>query len=59
MNEVTKLIKISGLTQRELSIVLKTPESRISEYKKGKHDITVNKLKDWCKMLNIDIKKLF
>lgn len=59
MNEVIKLIQLSGLTQKELSIKLNTPESRISEYKKGKHSITVDKLKDWCETLNIDIKELF
>lgn len=59
MNEITKLIKLSGLSQKELSVIFNTPGSRISEYKNGKHEITVKKLKEWCKLLNIDIKELF
>ena len=59
MNEVNKLIELSGLSQKELSVKLKTPESRISEYKRGKHDIKIGKLKSWCDVLGVDIRELF
>ncbi len=59
MTEVEKLILISKKTAKELSPILGTTEARISEYKTGKTAITVNRLKSWCKILHIDIKKLF
>jgi transcriptional regulator with XRE-family HTH domain len=59
MNEVKKLIALSGLTQKALAEKLGTKPERITEYKNGKHEITVNKLKKWCEILNIDIKYLF
>lgn len=59
MKEVNKLIQLSRLSQQELAIKLNTKESRISEYKKGKHDIKIGKLKSWCEILGIDIKELF
>lgn len=56
--EVEKLIKLFKGSQKEMAAKLGTTESRISEYKKGKHAITVKKLKEWCEILNIDIKKV-
>ena len=59
MTEVEKLILISKKTAKELAPILGTTSGRISEYKTGKTAITVNKLKSWCDILQIDIKKLF
>ena len=56
--EVEKLIKLFKGSQREMAAKLGTKESRISEYKKGKHAITVEKLRNWCEILGIDIKKV-
>ena len=39
--EVEKLIKLFKGTQKEMAAKLGTTESRISEYKKGKHAIPV------------------
>ena len=59
MNEIEKLILISKKTAKELAPILKTTEARISEYKTGKRVISLRKLKEWCKILEIDIKRLF
>ncbi|WP_017686166.1 helix-turn-helix domain-containing protein [Riemerella anatipestifer] len=59
MNEVEKLILISRKTAKELAVILKTKESTISRYKTNQNKITVERLKEWCRILNIDIKKLF
>ena len=59
MNEIEKLILISKKTAKELAPILNTTEARISEYKTGKRIISLRKLKEWCEILNIDIKKLF
>ena len=59
MKEINKLIQLSGLPQKELAEKLNTQPARISEYKNGKRGITVEKLKEWCKILNIDIRNLF
>lgn len=59
MNEVRILIALSGLTQKALAEKLGSKPERITEYKNGKHEITVKKLKKWCEILNIDIKYLF
>ena len=60
MNEINKLIELSGYSsQDELAKKLNTKSSRISEYKTGKRGITLQRLKDWCQILGIDIKLLF
>lgn len=59
MNEVEKLILISKKTAKDLAPILKTTEVRISEYKRGKRTIPLAKLKEWCSILNINIKDLF
>jgi|GEM_PF-2412664 len=59
MNEVEKLILISKKSGTELASILKTSENTISRYKTGKVKITVERLKEWCDILGIDIKKLF
>lgn len=60
MKEIAKLIELSGYTsQEELAKKLNTKSSRISEYKTGKRGITLERLKEWCKILEIDIKELF
>lgn len=59
MNEVEKLILLSKKTAKELAPILKTTESRISEYKRGKRAIPLSKLKNWGEILKIDIKELF
>ena len=56
--EVEKLIKLFKGSQKEMAAKLGTTESRISEYKKGKHAIPVKKLKEWCEILGVDIKKV-
>ena len=59
MNEVEKLILISGKTAKELAPILGVSETKISKYKTGFYKVTVEKLKEWCKILEIDIKRLF
>lgn len=59
MNEVEKLILLSGKTAKEIAPMLKTTEARISEYKNGRRGISVKKLREWCEILQIDIKRLF
>ena len=57
--EVSKLLQLYGGTQTQMSATLGVPQSRISEYINGKKNITVKRLKQWCNILNIDIKLLF
>ena len=59
LNEVEKLILITKKNGRELAPILNTTEATISRYKKGLRFITVETLKKWCKILQIDIKTLF
>ncbi|WP_333780916.1 helix-turn-helix transcriptional regulator [Chryseobacterium camelliae] len=59
MNEIEKLILISKKSAKELSPILKTTEARISEYKTGKRGISVRKLREWCNVLNINIRDCF
>ena len=59
MNEIEKLIIISVKTAKELAPILETSETKISKYKTGFSKISVEKLKQWCEILEIDIKKLF
>lgn len=59
MEEIKKLIELSGLSQDDLAKKLNTQPARISEYKNGKRGITLEKLKQWCELLEIDIKTLF
>ena len=59
MKEINKLIELSGLSQDDLAKKLNTQPARISEYKTGKRGITLERLKEWCKILGIDIKELF
>ena len=47
MNEIEKLILLSKKTGKELAPILKTTEARISEYKRGKRNIPLSKLKIW------------
>ena len=57
--EVAKLLQLYGGTQTQMGAALGVPQSRISEYINGKKNITVKRLKEWCEILNIDIKLLF
>lgn len=58
--EIIKLIALSGIEgQGKLAERLGVRPASISDYKTGKTAISVNTLKAWCKILNIDIKKLF
>ena len=57
--EVRKLLELYGGTQQKMSAALSVSQPRISEYVNGKKHITVERLKDWCKILKIDIKLLF
>lgn len=58
MNEVEKLFRLSGKTQKELSVILGFTEATLSRYKTGKRQISLSQLKDWCDILNIDIKRI-
>ena len=57
--EIQNLLKLFGGTQKEMGAALGVPQSRISEYVTGKKNISVKRLKQWCEILNIDIKLLF
>ena len=57
--QVQKLLQLYGGTQSKMGAALGVPQSRISEYITGKKNITVKRLKQWCDILNIDIKLLF
>ena len=57
--EVAKLLQLYDGTQSQMSAVLGVPQPRISEYITGKKNITVKRLKEWCNILNIDIRLLF
>ncbi|NML70057.1 XRE family transcriptional regulator [Chryseobacterium sp. RP-3-3] len=59
MNEIEKFILISKKKAKELAPILKTTEARISEYKTGKRGISVKKLREWCEILNIEIRDCF
>ena len=56
--EIQKLIKLFQGSQTEMAAKLGTTPPRISEYKKGKKAISVKKLREWCEILNIDIKEI-
>ena len=55
---VQKIIEASKLSQKEMAVKLDEPESRISEYKKGKVEIPFTKVVCWCNTLNVNLKKL-
>ena len=55
MNEIERLISLSGKTAKELAPILKTSESRLSEYKNNKRSISLRKLKEWCVILNLEL----
>jgi len=55
---VQKIIEASKLSQKQMALKLDVPESRISEYKKGKVEIPFTKVVDWCNTLNVNLKKL-
>lgn len=57
--EVRKLLEIFGGSQIKMAQSLGVTQPRISEYINGKKNITVKRLKEWCNILNIDIKQLF
>lgn len=59
MNEIEKLILLSGKTAKDIAPIIKTTEARISEYKTGKRGISVKKLREWCEILNIEIRDCF
>lgn len=59
VDEIERLIQFSEKTLVELAYFLETKPERISEYRNGRHEITVNKLKIWCKKLGINIQDLF
>ena len=56
--EVKKLLQLFGGTQAQMAAALGVPQPRISEYINGKKNITVKRLKQWCDILNIDIKEI-
>ena len=57
--EVKKLLQLYGGTQKEMAAALGVSQPRISEYINGKKNITVNRLKEWCEIVGVDIKLLF
>lgn len=58
MNEINTLLRLTKLTQAQLAEKVGVAPARISEYMKGKRNITLNRLKQWCSILDIDIKRL-
>lgn len=56
--EVKKLLKLTGLSQKDLADKVGVPAPRISEYVNGKYQIKLDRLKKWCEILKIDIKKV-
>lgn len=56
--EVQKLLDLTGLSQKELADKVGIPAPRISEYVNGKYRIRLDRLKEWCEILKIDIKKV-
>ncbi len=59
MNEIHKLIELSKIPQKEIAEKVGVSPARLSEYKKGKSSIGMDRLKKWCEILNINIKDLF
>lgn len=56
--EVQKLLDLTGLSQKDLADKVGVPAPRISEYVSGKYRIRLDRLKEWCEILEIDIKKV-
>ncbi len=56
--EVQKLLTIYGGSQKQMAAALGVTQPRISEYVNGKKNITVNRLKESCEILEINIKDI-
>ena len=59
INEVEKLRLMTKLNQTDFAKLVGTTQRQFSRYESGKSPITLEKLKLWCDILEIDIKKLF
>lgn len=56
--EMRNLFEIFGGTQKEFGKLLGVPQSQISIYVNGKVAITVNKLREYCDKVGVDIHEV-
>lgn len=56
--EMCRLFEIFGGSQKEFGKLLGIPQSRVSTYVNGKVAITVNKLREYCDKVGVDIRKV-
>ena len=53
-----RLFEIFGGSQKEFGKLLGVPQSQISIYVNGRVSISVNKLREYCDKVGVDIKEV-
>ena len=56
--EMRRLFEIFGGSQKEFGKLLGVPQSQISIYVNGRVSISVNKLREYCDKVGVDIKEV-
>lgn len=56
--EMCRLFEIFGGSQNEFGKLLGIPQSRVSTYVNGRVSISVNKLREYCDKVGVDIKEV-
>ena len=56
--EMRRLFEIFGGSQKEFGKLLCVPQSQISIYVNGRVSISVNKLREYCDKVGVDIKEV-
>ena len=56
--EMRRLFEIFGGSQKEFGKLLGIPQSHISIYVNGKGSISVNRLREYCDKVGVDIKEV-
>lgn len=56
--EMRRLFEIFGGSQKEFGKLLMVPQSHISLYVNGKVSISVNRLREYCDKVGVDIKEV-
>ncbi len=58
LNPLEKLIRYSGLTQKDFAKKVGTTPGRLSALK-NKNNIKLNEFEKWCKIFEFDVKEFF
>ena len=57
--EILNLCLLTGLTPSEMGVIVGVKAVVIAQYLQGKHEVTLNTVKKWCSMLEVNIVDLF